>query len=94
MPARSIRPKALDLEFDARSTSEKHGVSSCPLKLFEKDAHEARRYSDKEKFRSDLKRPESCKMSERPMKTLGKFADFQAEYEGSIPFTRSKNLRL
>ncbi len=28
-------------------------------------------------------------MSERLLKTLEKFADFQAEYEGSIPFTRS-----
>ena len=47
------------------------------------------RRSDKEKFGSDLNRPESCKMSERLLKTLRKFADFQAEYEGSIPFTRS-----
>jgi hypothetical protein len=29
-------------------------------------------------------------MSERPLKTLQKSGDFQAEYEGSIPFTRSK----
>jgi hypothetical protein len=28
-------------------------------------------------------------MSELPLKTLGKSGDFQAEYEGSIPFTRS-----
>ena len=28
-------------------------------------------------------------MSEQPLKTLRKFSDFQAEYEGSIPFTRS-----
>ena len=54
----------------------------------------ARRYSDKEKFRSDLNRPESCKMSERLLKTLRKFADFQAEYEGSIPFTRSKAISM
>jgi hypothetical protein len=48
------------------------------------------RHSDKEKFCSDLNRPTSCEMSERPLKTLGKSGDFQAEYEGSIPFTRSK----
>ncbi len=30
-------------------------------------------------------------MSERHLKTLEKFADFQAEYEGSIPFTRSNS---
>jgi hypothetical protein len=28
-------------------------------------------------------------MSERLLKTLWKFADFQAEYVGSIPFTQS-----
>jgi hypothetical protein len=28
-------------------------------------------------------------MSEWVLKTLQKFGDFQAEYEGSIPFTRS-----
>jgi len=28
-------------------------------------------------------------MSERLLKTLRKSGDFQAEYEGSIPFTRS-----
>ena len=48
-----------------------------------------RRYSDKEKFRSDLNRPKGSEMSERLLKTLRKFGDFQAEYEGSIPFTRS-----
>jgi hypothetical protein len=51
----------------------------------------ARHQSDKEKFRSDLNRPEGCKMSERLLKILRKFADFQAEYEGSIPFTRSNS---
>jgi hypothetical protein len=30
-------------------------------------------------------------MSERVLKTLQKFEDFQAEYEGSIPFTRAQN---
>jgi hypothetical protein len=29
-------------------------------------------------------------MSERPLKTLRKSGDFQAEHEGSIPFTRSR----
>ena len=43
-------------------------------------------HSDNEKFRSDLNRPEICKMSERALKTLRKFSDFQAEYEGSICF--------
>ena len=59
------------------------------VKWLEKHAQGTRRHSDKEKFRSDLNRPESCKMSERLLKPLRKFADFQAEYEGSIPFTRS-----
>jgi hypothetical protein len=46
-------------------------------------------HSDKEKFCSDLNRSKSCKISEWVLKTLQKFEDFQAEYEGSIPFTRS-----
>jgi hypothetical protein len=33
-------------------------------------------------------------MSERLLKTLRKSGDFQAEYEGSIPFTRSNFSRL
>jgi hypothetical protein len=28
-------------------------------------------------------------LQERALKTLAKMSDFQAEYEGSIPFTRS-----
>jgi hypothetical protein len=32
---------------------------------------------------------QSCKMSEWPIKPSRKLADFQAEYEGSILFTRS-----
>src|SRR4030081_18287 len=32
-------------------------------------------------------------MSEWPIKTLRKLADFRAEYEGSIPFTRSNFIR-
>lgn len=56
-----------------------HGGRST---IEEKDAPGARnRHSDKEKFRSDLNRPEGCKMSERLLKTLWKFADFQAEYK-------------
>jgi hypothetical protein len=50
-------------------------------------------HSDKEKFRSDLNRPESYEMSERLLKTLRKSRDFQAEYEGSIPFTRSNDFK-
>jgi hypothetical protein len=30
-----------------------------------------------------------CNLSEKPLKNLAKASDFQAEYEGSIPFTRS-----
>jgi hypothetical protein len=47
------------------------------------------RHSDNKKFRSDLNRPENCKMSERLLKTLRKSGDFQAEYKGAIPFIRS-----
>jgi hypothetical protein len=52
---------------------------------------EWRSHSDKEKFRSDLNRSESRDMSERLLKTLRKSRDFQAEYEGSIPFTPHGN---
>ena len=45
------------------------------------------RHSDKEKFRSDLNRPESCEVSEPPLKALRKSGDLHAEYEGSVPFT-------
>jgi hypothetical protein len=41
------------------------------------------RHSDKEKFRIDLNRPESCEMSEQPLKTLLKSRDFQFECEDS-----------
>jgi len=53
------------------------------------DAQGAHHHSDKEKFCSDLNRPEGCKMSERLLKTLPKFADFQAEYKGAPLFIRS-----
>jgi hypothetical protein len=39
-----------------------------------------RRHSDKEKFRSNLNRPDCWKMSEQALKTLRKSGDFQAEY--------------
>jgi hypothetical protein len=68
------------------------GRHGGPSLIVEKDAHGPRnRHSDKEKFRSDLNRPKSCEMSERFLKTLRKSGDFQAEYEGSISFTRSKS---
>ena len=54
----------------------------------------ARRHSDKDKFCRDLNHPKGCKMSERLLKTLSKFSNFQAEYEGSIPFTRSKAISM
>jgi hypothetical protein len=57
--------------------------------------HGARnRHSDREKFRSDLNRPESYEMSERLLNTLRKSGDFQAEYEGSLYFTRSNVFRV
>jgi hypothetical protein len=72
---------------DPRSTL---GQLVATDKWLEMDAHGPRnRHSDKEKFRSDLNRPKSCEMSERILKTLPNSRDFQAEYEGSIPFTRS-----
>jgi hypothetical protein len=57
---------------------DEHGLADC--------------HSDK-KLRSDLNCPESSKMSELRLKTLRQSGDFQAEYEGSIPFTRSKRFR-
>jgi hypothetical protein len=47
-------------------------------------------YSDRKKFSNYLKTSKGREMSEYPLKTLRKSGDFQAEYEGSIPFTRSK----
>jgi hypothetical protein len=32
-----------------------------------------------------------CDLSEKPLKNLAKASDFQAEYEGSIPFTRFRD---
>jgi hypothetical protein len=43
------------------------------------------RPSDKEKFRSDLNRPNSCEMSEWLLKTLQNSGDFQFEYSASLP---------
>ena len=34
-----------------------------------------------------------CDLSEEPLKNLAKASDFQAEYEGSIPFTRSNSFQ-
>jgi hypothetical protein len=34
-----------------------------------------------------------CDLSEKPLKNLAKVSDFQAGYEGSIPFTRSKQFQ-
>jgi hypothetical protein len=51
------------------------------------------RHSDKEKFCNDLNGPKTPRMSERLLKTLQFFGAFQAEYEGSIPFTRSKQFQ-
>jgi hypothetical protein len=47
-------------------------------------------YSDKEKFRNDLNRPESYEMSERHLKTLRKSGDFQG-FESLHPLQSSFN---
>ena len=47
------------------------------------------RHSDKRKFYNDLNKQKGCELSECVLKVRRKFEDFQAEYEGSIPFTRS-----
>jgi hypothetical protein len=47
------------------------------------------RHSDKRKFCNDLNKQKGCELSECVLKVRRKFEDFQAEYEGSIPFTRS-----
>jgi hypothetical protein len=74
------------------------------VKWREKDAHGARnRQSDKEKFRSDLNRPESCEMSERLLKTLRNSGEFQSEFlqwlvlrssRGSCPIRRANWCRF
>ncbi|MCK1712782.1 MULTISPECIES: hypothetical protein [unclassified Bradyrhizobium] len=46
-------------------------------------------HSDKSKFCSDLNKQKGCELSECLLRSQQKFPDFQAEYEGSIPFTRS-----
>jgi hypothetical protein len=51
-------------------------------------------HSDRSKFCSNLNWTENRDLSERALKTLGRFGDFQAEYEGSIPFTRSKTISM
>jgi hypothetical protein len=47
-------------------------------------------HSDNGKFCNDLNRQKGCELSESALKQQRKFEDFQAEYEGSIPSTRSK----
>jgi hypothetical protein len=47
------------------------------------------RHSDEEKFHSDLDRPKSCEMPQRPLKMLRNSADFQAEYR---PVTNVESL--
>jgi hypothetical protein len=46
-------------------------------------------HSDKSEFCSDLNKLKGCELSECLLRPQQKFEDFQAEYEGSIPFTRS-----
>jgi hypothetical protein len=58
------------------------------------NAEAGNRHSDNEKFCSDRNGSKAAKMSERLLKTLRKSGDFQAEYEGSIPFTRSKSISM
>ena len=45
-----------------------------------KDEHGLANHSDKEKFCNGLNGPKTSKRSERALKTLRKFRDFQAEY--------------
>jgi hypothetical protein len=47
----------------------------------------SKRHSDKVKFCNDLNKPKGCELSESALRAQWKFEDFQAEYEGSIPFT-------
>ena len=89
-----VRPNALDLESDAKSIFRNAWSRLlAAVKWLEDDARGAPRHSDKEKFRNDLNRPKGCRISEQLLKTLRKFSDFQAEYEGSLYFTRSNVFR-
>jgi hypothetical protein len=63
------------------------------VQLVQEKTRGRNRHSDKAKSRSDLNRPESGEISERLLKTLRNSGDFQAEYEGSIPFTHSKQFQ-
>jgi hypothetical protein len=49
----------------------------------------ASRRSDSAKLSFGIKGGFGCDLSEKPLKNLVKASEFQAEYEGSIPFTRS-----
>jgi hypothetical protein len=48
-----------------------------------------RRHSDNEKFCSSLNHPQGMQNVRIANEQVAEFGDFQAEYEGSIPFTRS-----
>ncbi|KYK50129.1 hypothetical protein A1D31_22740 [Bradyrhizobium liaoningense] len=50
---------------------------------------ELEHHSDKNEFCSDFNKQKGCELSECLLRAQQKFEDFQAEYEGSIPFTRS-----
>jgi hypothetical protein len=52
------------------------------------------RHSDKEKFRSDLNRPESCEMSGRLLETLRIPEPSKLNTRVSIPFIRSNSQNL
>jgi len=45
--------------------------------------------SDSAKLSFEIYGMFGCVLSEEPLKNLAQASDFQAEYEGSIPFTRS-----
>jgi len=46
-------------------------------------------HSDKEKFCNDLNGPKNAENVRMAAENTTIFLDFQAEYEGSVPFTRS-----
>jgi hypothetical protein len=64
------------------------GVRLVPIRSWRNDY--ITRHSDKEKFSNDLNGSKTSKMSERSLKTLQFFEDFQSEYSASLPsFRRS-----
>jgi hypothetical protein len=54
-------------------------------------AEQPKSRSDSEKLSLISRRGFGCDLSEKPLTNLAKASDFQAEYEGSIPFTRSND---